>query len=86
MLNQDNEKKIVCKKSFLRYLGDFMLFLKEALIFKDFSRRPTISNYFFKPCEHCYNFFFDLIVYVPVNNFWLCWDGSSWVESILSKD
>ena len=25
-----------------------------------------------------------LIVYVPVNNFQLCWDGSSWVEPVLS--
>ena len=31
---------------------------------------------------------FDLIFYVPVNNLShiLCWDGSSWVEPVLSKD
>ena len=29
---------------------------------------------------------FDLIIYVPVNNFQLCQDGSSWVEPVLSKD
>ena len=31
-------------------------------------------------------FLFDLILYVPVNNFQLCLDGSSWVEPELSKD
>ena len=30
---------------------------------------------------------FDLILYVRVNNFSvICWDGSSWVEPVLSKD
>ena len=29
---------------------------------------------------------FDLIFYIPVNNFQLCRDGSSWVEPVLSKD
>ena len=28
---------------------------------------------------------FDLILYVPVNIFQSCWDGSSWVEPVLSK-
>ena len=27
---------------------------------------------------------FALILYVPVNNFQLCWDGSSWVEPVIS--
>ena len=27
-------------------------------------------------------FLFDLIIYVPVNNFQLCQDGSSWVEPV----
>ena len=29
---------------------------------------------------------FDLILYVPVNSFQSCWDGSSWVEPVLSRD
>ena len=29
---------------------------------------------------------FDLIIYITVNNFQLSWDGSSWVEPVLSKD
>ena len=29
---------------------------------------------------------FDLILYIPVNNLQICWDGSSWVEPIPSKD
>ena len=29
---------------------------------------------------------FGLILYVPVNNFHLSRDGSSWVEPVLSKD
>ena len=29
--------------------------------------------------------FVDLILYIPVNNFSLCQDGSSWVEPVLSK-
>ena len=32
------------------------------------------------------NSLFDLILYVPVNTFQLCRDGSSWVEPVLSKD
>ena len=29
---------------------------------------------------------FDLSLYVLVNNHQLCWDGSSWVEPVLSRD
>ena len=29
---------------------------------------------------------FDFILYVTINNFPLCQDGSSWVEPVLSKD
>ena len=29
---------------------------------------------------------FNLILYIPVNNFQLCLDGSSWVEPVLCKD
>ena len=28
---------------------------------------------------------FDLILYVPVKIFQSCWDGSSWVEPVLSR-
>ena len=36
---------------------------------------------------HQVDFFkFDLILEIPVNNFQLCWDRSSLVEPILSKD
>ena len=29
---------------------------------------------------------FDLILYTPVNNFSVMWDGSFWVEPVLSKN
>ena len=35
---------------------------------------------------HSVSFLFDLILYIPVNNFQLCQDGSSLVEPVLSKD
>ena len=38
-----------------------------------------------KSCQFCF-VLFDLILYVPVNNFSIIWDGSSWVEPELSKD
>ena len=39
-----------------------------------------------KLCTYFMLFFlFDLIFHVPVNNFQLCQDGSSWVEPVLSK-
>ena len=31
-------------------------------------------------------FLFNLVLYIPVNNFQLCQNGSSWVEPVLSKD
>ena len=38
-------------------------------------------------CSHiCLCSLFDLILYVPVNNFSVMWDGSSWVEPVLGKD
>ena len=33
---------------------------------------------------HCSLILFDLILYVPSTIFQLCWDGSSWVEPVLS--
>ena len=35
---------------------------------------------------HIYDALFDLILYVPVNIFQFCWDGSSCDELVLSKD
>ena len=37
-------------------------------------------------CRLGQSFLFDLILYIPVNAFQLCRDGSFWVEPVLSKD
>ena len=42
-----------------------------------------LNNRWVKAKDLC---LFGLMLYIPVINLQLCWDGSSWVVTVLSKD
>ena len=49
-------QKVVEFKDFSRLLSDFQGLFKAELIFKDFSRKPSIFKYFSSLCKPCHVF------------------------------